>query len=117
MRSVQGSAPWYTFIVPLDNYDSRTVIFDQSAADYNDFYKYKQNNGKCEHPVDQQFWQENLSHCWPEDREYLSVKHVSEPWTAGSAVFFRRNFFHSSDNFHTKKIGPKKFLQILTDLA
>jgi hypothetical protein len=116
-REEKGSAPWYTFIVPLESYASRTLVFDQTADEYNDFYRYKQSNSKAKMPVDLKFWEENLSHCWDEDREYLSLKYVSRDWVAGDTLFFKRNLFHSSDNFHTKKIGPKKFLQILTDLA
>jgi len=115
VRPIKGSNPWYTFIIPLHSYNSRTMIFDQSSVEFNDFYKFKATNSKCAVPIDKEFWQENLSHCWDEDREYLSLKHVSQPWQAGNTVFFKRNLFHASDNFHTKSIGPKKFLQILTD--
>lgn len=116
-RPEKGSAPWYTFVIPLGNYLSRTMIFDQTSEEYNDFYKYKQTNAKCSNPIDLEFWNDNLSHCWDEDREYLSLKHVGQNWTAGDALFFKRNLFHSSDNFHTRINEPKKFLQILTDLA
>lgn len=116
-RPEKGSAPWYTFIIPFENYNSRTMVFDQGSFEFNDFYKYKNISERLENPVDLDFWRQNLSHCWDEDREYLSLQHVSQPWTAGTAVFFKRNFFHASDNFHTRDIGPKKFLQILTDLA
>lgn len=117
LRSEKGSAPWYTFIIPFEGYDSQTMIFDQESYEYNDFHKYKQQHRRCEKPIDLKFWHENFAHCWDEDREYLSLKYVSNPWTAGSAIFFKRNFFHSSDSFHRKNIKTKKFLQILTDLA
>jgi hypothetical protein len=117
-RPEKGSAPWYTFVIPLESYPgSRTMIFDQTSDEYNDFYRYKQSNPKAKMPVDIKFWEDNLSHCWDEDREYLSLKYASRDWTAGDTLFFKRNLFHSSDNFHTRNIGPKKFLQILTDLA
>jgi len=115
-RPLKGSSTWYTFIIPLESYESRTIIFDQTAPDYNDFYKYKELNEKCSHPIDLNFWNDNLSHCWDEDREYLSLKYVGQNWKAGSTLFFKRNLFHSSDNFHVRQIGPKKFLQVLVDL-
>ena len=115
-REEKGSATWYTFIIPMEDYDSRTIIFDQTAQEYNDFYKYKNTHDRCNDPINLEFWQDNLSHCWDEDREYLSVKFVSSPWSAGNTLFFKRELFHSSDNFHDKKIGPKHFLQILTDI-
>lgn len=116
-RNCQGSCPWYTIAIALEDYASRTIIFDQSSVGYNDFHVYKKSNKKTEHPVDLDFWNANLSHCWDEDREYLSLRYVSQEWRAGNAIFFNRRFMHSSDNFHTRKVGPKKFLQILVDLA
>jgi hypothetical protein len=115
-RPTKGSGSYYTIIIPFDAYPSRTVIFDQTAMDSNHFYIYKKNNQILDNPVDIEFWNENLSHCWPEDREYLSVRYVSEPWCKGDALFFPRTHFHASDNFHLRMQGPKRFLQILTDL-
>lgn len=114
-REVKGTKPWYTIIIPLENYVSRTIIFNQTSLGYNDFYKYKQQNSKAVAPVDSDFWNDNLSHCWDEDREYLSLKYVGHEWQQGDAMFFNRKYIHSSDNFHTRDIKSKKFLQILVD--
>lgn len=116
-RDVKGVEPWYTIVIPLENYASRTIIFNETSPGYNDFYMFKEQNKKSDYPVDLDFWNENLSHCWDEDREYLSLKYVGHNWCAGNALFFNRKFFHSSDNYHVRGIGPKKFLQILVDLA
>lgn len=116
-RLDQGSDIGYTVIIPMDDYRSRTIVFNQASGDYNDFYKYKQSGIKCEVPVDLTFWENNLSHCWDEDREYLSLKYVSQDWGAGNTMFFKRNLFHSSDNFHTRNVGPKRFLQVVVDPA
>jgi hypothetical protein len=116
-RDDKGSTPWYSVIIPLGSYNSRTIIFDQESPGYNDFYLYKQKNNKADHPVDLDFWNNNLSHCWDEDREYLSLKYVGREQRAGDAFFFSRKFMHSSDDFHTRGVGPKRFLQILIDLV
>lgn len=115
-RKDKGSKPWFTIIIPMENYASRTIIFDQTSPGYNDFQTYKSKNKKADHPVDLDFWNENLSHCWDEDREYLSLKYVSHEWRTGDALFFNRKYIHSSDNYHVRGVGPKKFLQILVDL-
>lgn len=109
--------PGYIFIIPLGDYNSRTIIFDQRSVTGNDFYRHKEVNAPVNHPVDLDFWNENLSHCWDEDRLYLSLKYVGREWRKGSTMFFKRDLFHSSDNFHTQQIGPKKFLQVLTDIV
>lgn len=115
-RELKGRAPWYTFIIPLEDYDSRTIIFDQISPGYNDFYKFKQQNSKVAHPVGIDFWNSNLSHCWDEDREYLSLKYISRDWKAGDALFLKRQLMHSSDDFHVRGIKVKKFLQVLVDI-
>jgi hypothetical protein len=115
VRENKGRVPYYSLLLPLESCTSRTVFFDQTA-DYNDFWKYKKLNQPIEHPVDLDFWNKNLSHCWDDDRLYLSLKYVSHDWQAGNAIFFKRDLFHSSDNYHTRNNRPKKFLQILTDL-
>jgi hypothetical protein len=114
VRSSNIGSPHYSVIIALSNCDSRTILFDQTA-EHNDFYKFKQNNKKTTNPVNPDFWQNNLSHCWEEDREYLSLRYVSRPWKPGNLLSFRRNVIHSSDNFHTRNLYPKKFIQILTD--
>lgn len=110
-----SSEPYRALVIPLDDYPgSRTVFFNQ-RGDYRDFYKYKQQHSPIDDCVDLEFWNSNLSHCWDDDRRYLSLKHVSQPWQAGRVMHFPRNLFHSSDDFHVRQSGPKCFLQILTD--
>jgi hypothetical protein len=116
-RPVKGSAPGYSVVIPLGDYQSRTIVFNECSDEYNDFYKYKDSNPKCILPISTEFWEDNLSHCWDEDREYLSIKYVSQDWRAGDTLFLRRRLFHSSDHFHTRGIKSKRFLQIVTDVA
>ena len=113
-RPGRVTTPWYAILIPLEDSASRTIIFNQTA-EYNDFWKYKQLNQPIDNPVDLEFWQENLNHCWDDDRNYLSVQHVSKPWKRGNVLSLQRNVLHTSDNFHQKNIKPKKFLQILLD--
>ena len=111
----ESSEPYRVFVIPLEDYPhSRTIIFNQQG-NYRDFYKYKQQHDPIKDCVDLDFWQANLSHCWDDDRQYLSLKYVSDPWKAGDALCFPRNIFHSSDDFYLRQTGPKNFLQILTD--
>lgn len=116
-RPIKGSELWYSMLVPLHDCASRTFIFDQTSQDCNHFYVYKKNNSPVPNPIDIDFWNENLSHCWDEDRLYLTVRYVGHEWRKGDALFFKRNHFHCSDNFHLRMTEPKRFLQILTDRA
>jgi hypothetical protein len=100
-----SGTPYYTVIIPTETVDSHTVVFDQSA-DYNDFYLYKQKNNRLEHPESLEKWNQHCSHCWPEDREWLTIESAL-PWQQGSLIAFDRKRFHCSDNF-TKKLKQKE---------
>lgn len=113
-RPTKFKSPWYSVLIPLESYDSNTIIFDQ-IAEYNDFWKYKQISKPANNPIDLDFWNNHLGFCWDDDRQYLSVRHVSKPWSAGNILCFPRNLLHSSDAFHKKILGPKCFIQILLD--
>lgn len=112
----EGYTPWYNFLISLEDVESRTILFDQWSESYSDFYLYKQEHDKLSIPIDETFWQENLSMCWPEDRFYLSVKQVLPYQRRGALQGFHRKYFHSSDNFHMKNIAEKSFIQIRLDI-
>jgi hypothetical protein len=54
--------------------------------------------------------------CWPEDREWLSIRKILPAQAAGQLIGFKRNIWHSSDNFYLKNIKSKSFIQVLVDL-
>jgi hypothetical protein len=107
--------PYYNFLIPLADCQSRTIIFDQWSTDSPNFSDYKNTHSKLETCVDQQFWQENLSMCWPEDRHYLNIK-SDLPWQRrGQLIGFPSCYFHSSDSFHLRLAEPKVFVHIRTE--
>lgn len=104
--------PMYNMLVPLHDVESRTILFNQSSTEYRDFYIYKQNHQKVKNPIDEDFWNENLSMCWPEDRLYVTLLDVLPYQRRGQLLSMMQSQFHSSDNFHTRGIKSKDFLQI-----
>ena len=109
--------PYYNALIPLHDVDSRTIIFNEISQSHNHFWQYKQQNSKSLNPVPLETWEKYLSMCWPEDREYLSLKLILPPQQAGQLIMFKRNLWHSSDKFHLRNSAPKYFLQVLIDLA
>jgi len=97
--------PYYTLIVPLEDFQSHTVVFEQSA-DYNDFYLYKERNQPLEQFISDEDWQKYCSHCWPEDQQYVTIEKAVK-WTQGKLIGFDRKKFHCSDNF-TKELEQKR---------
>lgn len=118
-RPTDEESSFYNLLVPLKDADSRTFIFNQTNEGINSkhFYVYKDQKQKCANPVPIDIWNENLNFCWPEDREYLSIKEIMPYQRAGQLQGFLRNYFHSSDNFHLKGASPKYFIQIIVDKA
>jgi hypothetical protein len=112
-----GFCHGWNFLIPLEDVNSRTIIFEQSSEDSNDFSEYKENHGKVPNPIDSKFWEDNLSFCWPHDREYLSLKEALPYQRRRQLLGFKRNLFHSSDNFHTRGISEKNFIQVRLDFA
>jgi hypothetical protein len=111
-RCEDNSEPYYNILIPFDDVPSRTIIFDQFSTEYSDFSKYKDTHNPVPNPPSEEFWQENLSMCWPQDRQYVTVKKIM-PWQRrGQLQGFPCQYFHSSDNFHTRFTGPKSFIQL-----
>lgn len=111
-RCEPGHQPYYNFLIPLEDIDSSTIIFDQTTDSFNNFSEYKQCHEKCQNPIDIDFWNKHLSMCWPEDREYVSLKHVMPLQRRGQLLGFPRRFFHSSDNFKAKHGRSKSYVWI-----
>jgi len=111
-----GFSPLYNFLIPLEDVQSRTIVFDQFSSEYNDFHTYKSLHQPVEIPVDKDIWEENLSMCWPEDRLYLSLQKIMPYQRRGQLHAIARKQFHSSDNFHTRGIKHKSFIQVWVDI-
>jgi hypothetical protein len=107
--------PFVNLLIPFNTVNSSTVIFNERSPGFNDFWKYKKDYPKQEIPVPEDVWNEHLSMCWPEDREWLSIKEILPTQTVGQLIGFKRDLWHSSDSFHLKGVSAKHFLQILVD--
>lgn len=91
--------PTYTAIIPLDNYNSHTVIFNEAQEHSNELEDYKKLHPKNELRADDiAFFRKHLTHLHPSDLRYLSLKE-SFQWKKGSMFAFDRRHFHCSDNY------------------
>lgn len=103
-EELQG-VPYYTLIVPIKDFNSHTVVFEQSA-DYNDFYLYKERNPQLENYISDEDWLKYCNHCWSDDQKYVTLDKTCS-WKQGKLIGFDRRRFHSSDNF-TEKLECKE---------
>jgi len=98
-----GMIPEYTIIIPLGDYDSSTVVFNEWIEHTNDFKEYrKQFTERPKLKLDPKFCLDKLSHLDSSDLFYLTLKEVF-PWTNGSMLAMDRRYFHSSSNTGNKR--------------
>lgn len=110
-----GWIPYMNLIVPMTDANSRTIVFDQQDdnEDVLPFYKYKQQNEPLNNPVSEEFWKANCTHCWDDDRLYLTLKQDLPDQRRGQLTGIKSKFYHISDNFHHRGEGePKKFIHV-----
>tara|TARA_B100001057_G_C22663195_1_gene876776 strand:+ start:162 stop:812 length:651 start_codon:yes stop_codon:yes gene_type:complete len=87
--------PAYTIIIPLDDYDSSTFVFNQYDED-----KALKNIDKTKVLEDctDNKTRQLISHCKDELFDYISVKERFK-WTKGSMHACDRRYIHCSDNY------------------
>ena len=103
--------PAYTFIIPLADYDSNTVVFEQaseikSISEYIDTTK----PDPVADPMSPEFIEEYLSHVRTDILPYLSLKEVFL-WQQGSIHAADRRYFPSSDTYKKRGLqGTQAFI-------
>jgi hypothetical protein len=106
--------PYYLFIVPLETVDVRTIVFDQISNDLH-FTEYKEVNKPLPdaEQMTEEEYQQYFSHCWPQERPYLSINHVFK-WQAGKLLACDMHYFHASDNYIKNGLTEKNCLVLMT---
>lgn len=103
-----------TYIIPLENATSYTVVFNQidNNPDFNN--NFFANAPTLNEEIKEEYKHIDLSHLG--DPEKLSIE-CAFFWVAGDALIFDRKKLHCSDNFINKNIGPKKAIVIWSEIA
>lgn len=109
---VKDTVPQAVVMIPLQDCDAKTVVFDQHA-DYDNFGRYRENNKPIPNHVPVDLWNHLLSHCWPKDRFWLSIQAIYE-WRSGDIVIFDRRQWHASDNFLDRGLEGKRAIILFT---
>ena len=109
--------PAYTLIIPLDNFDSNTIAFEQNST-IKSFREYLETEPRIlsdEKRISQDFIDKYLSHIDPKYFDYLSLKEIF-PWKKGNLYACDRKYFHTSDNYHTRGVERKQALVFWTSV-
>jgi hypothetical protein len=109
-------AAW-TFIIPLEDYNSNTIIFDQNSEDCKTPPEWiKKYNPPLLDSISDHVYNEYLTHAMSrEHSRYFSIQEIF-PWKKGSISGTSRNNFHSSDYFIGRGIQKKRAIVMWTTL-
>ena len=108
--------PFVIIIIPLETVNAKTIVLDQTFHGLH-FVDYKEIS--LELPVEEQLTEEQyneyFSHCWPQERPYISINTVFD-WIEGNALVFDMKYIHASDNFLKNKLTEKNCISIFTKI-
>ena len=108
--------PYYLIIIPLLTCDAKTIILNQQGK-YLHFVDYKKDHKPL--PIGEQMseevFQKYFSHCWPQERPYISIKDIFD-WKLGNILAFDMRYFHSSDNFLKNGVKEKQCITLMTKI-
>lgn len=108
-------AAW-TCVLPLDNYDSHTIVFDQSYEHTKIISDWiRDTNAQPIDIIDDETYQKYFTHEMREFMRYVSIETIF-PWKKGSLLVASRYKFHTSDNFIANGITCKRGIIMWTTL-
>ena len=107
-------AAW-TFIIPLDDYPSHTIVFNESDPVCKTVQEWQLARSVAPHgiPIDVEFHSRYLSHVDIHDLDFLTVASIFA-WKKGSLFAAARKNFHTSDNFPANGLTSKRAIIMWT---
>jgi hypothetical protein len=116
LKLQDDESPFYVFIIPFETKNVNTISLNQTGYNLH-FVDYKEHHDPL--PLDQQMsedtYQQYFSHCWPQERPYLSIDTVFK-WQAGSVFMFDARRFHASDNYLSNGETEKNCIVLITKI-
>lgn len=108
-QSTDPTAPAWTFIVPLDDYDSHTIVFKE-GSNIKVPEEYTKTVPPYENPtIDAATKEKYFSHIGGNLFDWLTVEDIFK-WKKGTMFAASRFKFHTSDNFLANGITGKRAL-------
>ena len=117
MQAKNGYKSAWTFIIPLDNYNSNTIIFNQESLEIKGPSRWiEEKNPPVLNSIDEETYNKYLAHAVnPFQYKYLSIEEIF-PWKKGSLSATSRGKFHCSDYFLDNGITEKRAIVMWTTI-
>jgi len=111
----EGMTPAWTFIIPLADYDSNTIIFDQEALNIKSAISWiEQTNPPILNSISEETFNKYLKRVVrPDEIPYLSIEQIF-PWHQGDLSAASRAKFHTSDYYLDNGITSKRAIVMWT---
>lgn len=111
----KAPVPAWTFIIPLDDFDSHTITFNQEQ-DIKIPEEYIKNNPPMDQPsIDEETRLKYFSHIPMSMFHWFTVEDIFK-WKKGSLFAASRRKFHTSDNFLDRGLKYKRAIVAWTSL-
>jgi hypothetical protein len=100
----------YTFLIPLSDYNSNTIVFNERAEYTKNWHNWrdKENIKPC-NLIEHDTYHRYLNHVSDYQISYFSIDTIY-PWKKGNLLIMPREAFHCSDNFLKNNIFEKRAL-------
>ena len=117
IQSMNGYKSAWTFIIPLDNYNSNTIIFNQESLEIKGPTRWiEEKNPPILNSIDEETYKKYLTHAVdPYQYKYLSIEEIFS-WKKGSLSATSRGKFHCSDYFLDNGITEKRAIVMWTTI-
>ena len=108
-KSPEPTVPAWTLIIPLDTYDSHTIVFKEGSI-VKEPHEYTKDVPPYANPtIDAATRQQYFSHIPGNVFDWLTIEDIFK-WKKGSMFAAARFKFHTSDNFLANGIPGKRAL-------
>jgi hypothetical protein len=112
-----NTPPAWTIIIPLADFDSHTILFNEESDDIRTTMEWiTANNRRPINKISEEFKAKYLSDDSSELLSYFSVEEVFK-WKKGVCFAASRNKFHASDNFPARGLKNKVGIIMWTTYA
>jgi|688.fasta_scaffold84162_2 hypothetical protein len=102
----------YTFVIPLDTFQSSTIVYNEYSDKTKMVSQYKQDKEPID-SIDDAFYEKYLTHEARENMRYLSVEKVFN-WKQNNCLAMSRYKFHGSDDFYGHGVQYKQAMIMWT---
>jgi len=111
---LENEEPYYIIIIPLYSSKSKTMILNQQGK-YLHFVDYKNDHAPLpeSEQISEDDFKKDFSHCWPQERPYISVRDEFI-WNEGDLIAFDLKLFHSSNDFTKFGVKEKQCITLQT---